>query len=211
MNWMYDHYVSPRSLRMTIDLLERAQAAGEKVLLFGGWVQLHAIARKLLETGMSIRLAPGSLVGTGGGLKERYPFAPAQIRHDLSQVISLADGSPAPIRDVYGMAEANWAAMQCRCGNYHIPPWIYATTLDEDGQCQPGPDNTGILAFFDPCGGGRLFPAFFKSGDRVRLVNGLGTAGSAAPCCCGELGAYITQDSIQRVDLPDEAGCAAQV
>jgi hypothetical protein len=207
MNWMQEHYVNAKAVDGAVDLLAQAEAAGEKVLLFAGWIHLHAMALRLQEQGRVLRLAPGSLLGTGGGLKEAYPFAPDQIRRDLGQVIQRGDGQPVEVRDVYGMAEANWAAMQCQAGNYHIPPWIYARTLDDDGAFQEAPDATGLLAFLDPYGSGRLFPAFFKTADQVRLVRpqaGLG-------CPCGEDGAYITQDSIQRVDLLDEAGCAAQI
>jgi hypothetical protein len=211
MNWMNDRYVTPQAVRRTIDLLERTEASGEKVLLFGGWVQLHAIVQEIRTRGQVIRLAPGSLLGTGGGLKERYPFTPAQIRRAVALAIELADGQPIPLRDVYGMAEGNWAAMQCQYGNYHIPPWIYAVTLDEESRFQGEADATGLLAFFDPYGGGRLFPAFFKTADQVRLINGMAAYDPDRTCPCGEVGAYIGQDAIQRVDLLDEAGCAAQV
>ena len=213
MDWMQTHYVTPRAVQTTIELLEQAEATKEQVLIFGGWVQLHAIALQLQQAGRTLRLAPGSLLGTGGGLKELYPYTVAQIRLALSAVISSADdiAGPIPIRDVYGMAEGNWAAMQCSQGNYHIPPWIYARTLNEDDCLQEAPDATGLLAFFDPYGGGPLFPAFFKTGDQVRLIRGDGASQMSAPCPCGEIGAYITHDSIQRVDLVDEAGCAAQV
>jgi hypothetical protein len=209
MNWMQERVVTPRAVKTTIDLLGRAEAAGERVLAFGGWVQLHAIAQALQRAGRCLHLAPGSLLGSGGGLKELYPFTPAQIRRDLAAVIELADGGPIPIRDVYGMAEGNWAAMQCRQGNYHVPPWVYARTLDDDDRLQQEADATGLLAFFDPYGGGDLFPAFFKTSDRVRLILGDGDEGRRCPC--GEAGAYIARDSIQRVDLLDEAGCAAQL
>jgi hypothetical protein len=211
MNWMQDHYVTPRTVRQTIALLESSEEAKEKVLVFGGWVQLHAIAQELKRQEKSLRLAPGSLVGTGGGLKELYPHTPTQIRHDLANAIALSDDQPVPVRDTYGMAEGNWAAMQCQEGNYHIPPWVYAVTLDEDNRPHEGPDHTGFLAFYDPFGGGSLFPAFFRTADEVGLVNGAGTGGPDLACSCGENGTYIAADSIQRMDLLDEAGCAAQV
>jgi hypothetical protein len=217
-NWMQEYYVTPRAVQVTIDLLAGAETAGEKVLLFGGWVQLHAVARELQQTGRALHLAPGSLLGTGGGLKELYPFTPAQIRQDLARVVVQSNGAPpdapavpVPLRDFYGMAEGNWAAMQCGQGNYHIPPWIYAATLDDDDVLQEGPDTVGLLAFFDPYGGGGLFPAFFKTSDQVRLIQGDGAGDGRLPCPCGETGAYITEDSILRVDLLDEAGCAAQL
>ena len=211
MEWANERLVMPRAIRQTIEILEAAQAAGEKVLVFGGWVQLHAIALLLNERSQTLRLAPGSLLGTGGGFKELYPSAPPQIRQDIAKVIQLADGAPIPLRDVYGMAEGNWAAMQCQQGNYHIPPWIYAATLDENDCFQESADATGLLAFFDPYGGGDLFPAFFKTADRMRLINGARAYDPQLDCPCGERGAYITQGSIQRVDLIDEAGCAAQL
>lgn len=192
-------------------MLKEVESSGEKALLFGGWVQLHAIALELQKENRKIQLAPDSLLGTGGGFKQHYPFSQAQIRQELENVFELSNGQPIQIRDVYGMAEGNWAAMQCHQGNYHVPPWIFAVTLDEDDQFQEAADSSGILAFYDPYAGGQLFPSFFKSADRVRLINGSGGYDYKKTCSCGEIGAYIARESIQRVDLLDEAGCAAQI
>ncbi len=211
MNWANEHIAMPQAIRRTIELLLQAEAARDRLLLFGGWVQLHQVAQEFLAQGRSLCMAPGSLLGTGGGFKELYPFSARQIRQDLAQVFGLADGSPLPIRDVYGMAEGNWAAMQCSQGNYHIPPWVYAVTLDQDDRIQATTDSTGLLAFYDPLGGGQLFPAFFKTTDQVRLINGSAAYDSSQDCSCGETGGYLSQESIQRVDLLDEAGCAAQL
>ncbi len=211
MNWMNEHYVTGTAVRRTLSLVDQAEAASEKLLLFGGWTHLHAMAMELKGKSIKVRLAPGSILGTGGGMKERYPFTPAQIRKDLADVFELANSQPIPMRDCYGMAEGNWAAMECSQGNYHIPPWIYCLTLDQDGRPRVGTDTTGLLAFFDPFGGGQLFPAFFRTADRMRLINGSAGFDPASNCPCGEIGAYIAQDSIQRVDLIDEAGCAAQI
>ena len=211
MGWANERLVTPKAIRSTIEFLELAESEGDKVLLFTGWVQLHGVALALLEAGRKMRLAPGSLLGTGGGFKELYPYNAAQIRADLMKTFQINDGSPIPLRDTYGMAEGNWAAMQCAEGNYHIPPWVYAVSVDENDRLQPVPQSSGLLAFFDPFGGGRLFPAFFRTADRMELVNGALAYDPALDCPCGEAGAYVTQGSIQRVDLIDEAGCAAQV
>lgn len=205
MRWMGDQVVTRRAVHSTVNLLQRAAAAQEKVLLFAGWTHLHAVALEILRQGTPLRLASGSLVGSGGGMKERYAHTPAAIRETVAQALTTAAGEPVIVRDTYGMAEGNWAAMQCRHGNYHIPPWIQVFTVDAHDALQEGPDTVGLLAFFDPFGGGELFPAFFKTADRVRLVRG------EPPCPCGEPGAYLVQGSIQRVDLLDEAGCAAQL
>jgi hypothetical protein len=211
MNWANDHLATSRTVKQTIRLLNQAETSFDKVLLFGGWVHLHAIARALQVEGRVIHLPLGSLVGTGGGFKELYPFSPAQIRADLAKSIKLENDQPTPMRDVYGMAEGNWAAMQCEHGNYHLPPWIYAVVLDENDRFIEKPDSTGMLAFYDPVGGGNLFPAFFKTADRVRLVNGSNAYDPSLECPCGESGAYLSEGYIQRVDLMEEAGCAAQI
>jgi hypothetical protein len=89
--------------------------------------------------------------------------------------------------------------MQCSW-NYHVP-WV---ATDDDEAFQRETRTTGLLAFFDPCGGGDLLPAFFRTADRVTLVNG-------TPCQCGEPGSYLEEGSIQREDLFGEVGCAARL
>jgi hypothetical protein len=211
MNFMNEKVINPLAVRNTVSLLRRATLAGEKVLLFGGWIHLHAIALYLKDKGEVLHLAPGSVVGTGGGMKELYPFNPHQIRDDVGQSLRQDSGQPVNVLDTYGMAEANWAAMQCVQGNYHLPPWIYVTTLDQDNQVLTGPESVGLLAFYDPFAGGNLFPAFFRTADQVRLINPTPFYDASYDCPCGDPGSYLSADSIQRVDLMDEAGCAAQI
>ena len=225
--WMDDRLVQPRAVAQAISLLEEAGRKGAPTLLFGSLVQLHGLSQELRQRGYGgeshrhpgngqsqgkkMCLPAGSLIGTGGGLKQLYPFSPSEIRQDIQAVLSLEDGQPAPIRDVMGMAEANWAAPQCEVGNYHLPPWVYVVTLNDDDEILSGTDVVGLLAFFDPLGGGRLFPSFFKTTDQVRLVNGGGSYDPARCCPCGRDTPYIVEGTIQRVDLLDEAGCAGQL
>lgn len=107
------------------------------------------------------------------------------------------------VRDTYGMAEGNWAAMQCRHGNYHLPPGSHAATVDANDALQTGADTTGLLAFFDPFGGGELFPAFFKTADRCICYVATHRVHAARP------GAYLAEGSIRTCESPDEAGGAA--
>jgi hypothetical protein len=108
------------------------------------------------------------------------------------------------------MAEANWAAFECPAGRHHLPPWLYAIVTDDDDRIVDGPDTMGLLAFFDPVGGGGLFPPFFQTADRVRLINGSTAYDASRRCACGDDSAYLL-GGIARVDLVEEAGCAAQV
>jgi hypothetical protein len=205
MNWAYAHMAEPRALTATLACLDRCIAEERPVMLLGGLVQLHALTQTVAGRRRGpLALPAGSRVATGGGVKERYPVGPARIREALRAAFA------APVTDVYGMAEANWAAFECEAGNHHLPLWVLPVVTDDDDRILDGPDVTGLLAFFDPVGGGNLIPPFFQTADRVRLVNGAARAEPGLTCPCGREGAYIA-GSIQRVDLTEEAGCAAQV
>ncbi len=209
MNWMGEHVAMPRSIHETVSVLESSAAVGEQVMLFGGPIQLHGVALVLRRRG-GLDLPPGCLVGTGGGMKEAYTCSYNEIRHDIAAAMR-SGGQAIEIRDVYGMAEANWAAFECPAGHYHLPPWVYVLALDAADEVIAAPDAEGILAFFDPFGGGKLFPPFFKTADRVHLINGGRWYDPVRACPCGEPTAYILAGSIARADLFDESGCAGQV
>jgi hypothetical protein len=199
MGWANDRLATPRYIAQTLARLRECAQTGRPLMMLGGLMQLHAIAQQA-----AVALPQGSRVATGGGMKEQYAFTSAQIRADLHAAFA------ATVSDVYGMAEANWAAFECPQGNYHIPPWVYAVVTDDDDEIVPGPDAIGLLAFFDPIGGGGLIPPFFQTMDRVRLVNGGDDYDPARICTCGYDTAFIV-GGIQRVDLIEEAGCAAQI
>ncbi len=190
---LHDRLVDAQAVESAISRLVPAAARGEGILLIGSLTQLHQIASFLLDDGRTMTLPPGSLLITGGGKTPACVRGPAEMRQDLQSAFRFADGESVPARDMYGMAEANWAALQCSHGSYHIPPWVYAVTVDDDEAFQKGPRTTGLLAFFDPCGGGDLFPAFVRTADRVTLVRG-------TPCPCGEPGSYLEEGSIRPID-----------
>jgi hypothetical protein len=206
MAWANARLAEPRFVALTLAALRAAAARDRPVMLLGGLVQLHAVAQAVLAAGASVpSLPPGSRIATGGGMKELYPLPAAAIRADLRKVFG-----DMPIADVYGMAEANWAAFECMHGNHHLPAWVYTVVTDDQDCIVTGADATGLLAFFDPLGGGQLVPPFFQTADRVRLINGGGGYDPALRCPCGRDTPYVT-GGIRRVDLMDEAGCAAQV
>jgi hypothetical protein len=206
MAWANAHLAEPRFVALTLAALRDAAARGRPVMLLGGLVQLHAVAQAVLAARTSAPSLPlGSRIATGGGMKEWYPLSAEAIRSGLRKAFG-----DIPIADVYGMAEANWAAFECIHGNHHIPAWVYAVVTDDQDRIVTGADTTGLLAFFDPLGGGQLIPPFFQTADRVRLINGAGGYDPALCCPCGRDTPYI-MGGIRRVDLMEEAGCAAQV
>ena len=208
MVWAYESLAEDRFIGMTIQALERCAAVGHPLMLLGGLVQLDAVAQRLLVRG-GMELPAGSRIATGGGLKQTYPRTPDQICANLGRALRGPGGASLPVADVYGMAEANWAAFQCPAGNYHVSPWVYVAVTDDDDCLLQGSDATGLLAFWDPLGGGDMYPPFFQTTDRVRLVNGNGHFDPARVCPCGEATPYFVHHTIQRVDLMEEAGCGA--
>jgi hypothetical protein len=234
MTWANGRLAEPRYISATLSRLRECAAAGRPVMLMGGLTQMHALAgawtnangaaldspspvtqsesailseaKDLMPSqakDSAARLPPGSRVATGGGMKGDHPLTSAQIRVDLRRAFV-----GVPVADVYGMAEANWAAFECSCGNYHLPPWIHAVVTDDDDRIIEGTEATGLLAFFDPVAGGDLIPPFFQTADRVHLV--VPGLDPTLACPCGYNSSYI-RGVIQRVDLAEEAGCAAQV
>jgi hypothetical protein len=201
MVWANGRLAEPRFIAATLARLRECAGTGRPVMLMGGLAQLHPLAAAW--TPSAAALPPGSRVATGGGMKGDYPFTPEQIRADLRRAFG-----GAPVSDVYGMAEANWGAFECTCGAYHLPPWVYAVVTDDDDRIVEEPEAAGLLAFFDPVAGGDLIPPFFQTADRVRLV--VPGADPGLACACGYDSSYI-KGAIQRVDLTEEAGCAAQV
>ena len=208
MEWADEALAERRFVDLTTQALERCAADGRPVMLLGGLVQLDALAEHpLAHDGLD--LPAGSRIATGGGLKQTYPRSAAEIRARLRRTLRGPGGSLLPVADVYGMAEAHWAAFQCSEGNYHMPPWVYMAAMDDDDSRLEGSDVTGLLAFWDPLGGGNVYPPFFQTADRVRLVNGNGYFDPLLVCPCGEATPYFVRDTIQRVDLIEEAGCGA--
>jgi len=208
MVWASRALADRKFVRMTIETLRQSAASGHPALLLGGLVQLDVVAQELVEQG-GLQLAEGSRIATGGGVKQSYERTPSEIYAALSGALRVPDGKPLPISDVYGMAEANWAAFQCPEGNYHLPPWVYVAAIDDEDHPIPTSDATGLLAFWDPLGGGDVYPPFFRTADRVRLINGNGYFDPTRACRCGDLTPYLMRGSIQRVDLIEEAGCGA--
>jgi hypothetical protein len=208
MEWAYETLGSPKFVQSTVRALERFCAQDRPILVLGGLIQLDAVARKLIEGG-GMRLPAGSRVATGGGMKQDHPRSPTEIGASLREAFRGPDGEPVPVADIYGMAEAHWVAFQCAHGNYHFPPWVYVAVMDDDDRRLESSDATGLLAFWDPLGGGDVYPPFFQTADRVRLINGSRHHDPALVCPCGEDSPYLEARSIQRVDLLEEAGCGA--
>jgi hypothetical protein len=210
MEWANERLAEKKYVQATVDALEQFVTIGKPLLLLGGLVQLDSVSRFVSDRG-GMTLPHGSRIATGGGMKQLYWRRASEIRSDLERAFSEPDGAAVAVTDIYGMAEGNWAAFQCAEGNYHLPPWLYVALMDDDDNPLSGSDATGLLAFWDPFGGGRVYPPFFQTADRVRLINANRCYDPSKACDCGDTTSYIMRESIRRVDLMEEAGCGATI
>ncbi len=108
----------------------------------------------------------------------------------------------------YSMQELNSGMPKCRAGGrYHVPPWIIAFILNQDGDALVPQSGTGAVtgraAFFDLSLDGRWGGVI--SGDKITL--------DYAPCACGNAGPSISDTIVRYADIEgdDKIGCAGTV
>ncbi len=127
MNWMQNHYVTPRAVQTTDRTAgTRPRRPAKRCSSLAAGCNCTPLPRTLQEAGPILRLAPGSLLGTGGGLKELYPFTPGPDPRrpgprGADSGRRRATAARSPSATCYGMAEGNWAAMQCSAGQLSRP------------------------------------------------------------------------------------------
>ena len=116
-----ERVLEAHAVESAISRIIPAAARGDRVFLLGSPTQLQSMASLLLDGRRTLTLAPGSVLVTTGGTRGMRATSPLEMREQLQSTFRLTDGSPVPVRDVYGLAEANWAAMQCSQGKLSHP------------------------------------------------------------------------------------------
>ena len=157
---------------------------GQNVLSLAMWPALYDWAEAGRERGLSKMFGPDSVVVSGGGSKGRT--LPANAREIITDFLGFDR-----ICEFYGMSEMSGNCPQCKCGNYHVPPFTVPYVLDAETS-EPLPRTgfqTGRFGFVD------LMPdshwGGFITGDKVTV------GWWDQPCACGRSGPYL-QGNIQR-------------
>jgi Acyl-protein synthetase, LuxE len=174
--------------------LARSVRERRRLLVFGAPAYVAQACRRILAAGPGLRLAPGSVVLTGGGGKGREPDGRDALGRLVLAALGVADGS---LVDAYSAAELNVVLMSCPSGRYHVPPTVEVVVLDELLMGCDGEPATGTLGFLDPFA--LSYPGFVIPGDRATL--------SRAPCPCGLAGASIVGEIARAAGL-EARGCA---
>lgn len=205
---------SPRLLEERAKLIERSrnrdqdlqrwffmladQYRGRRVRIQGLSADMVRLVRKGTDLGLDCRLAEGSIVASGGGMKG-LKDPPADWE---SYVMSFFGVDR--IHTQFGMSEIMGLAPKCDRGFFHFPPYVLPIVLDGDFKALPRDGvQTGRLALFDflaeTCWGGLI------SGDRVTIY-------WDDDCGCGWGGPRLDQNIARFSDLEgtqdDKLTCA---
>jgi acyl-protein synthetase LuxE len=173
--------------------LGEAAARERPVLVFGPPPRVNELCARAGERRMR-RLAPGSMVATGGGWKGAHAVAPAQLTARIEDALGVPAGR---VVDTYGAAELNCVLVRCPHERYHVPPLLRAVVLDDLLVPVEAADAQGRLGFLDPFA--LSYPGFVIPGDVGQLVEGR--------CRCG-LGGTAIAGTIERAHDEPARGCA---
>lgn len=135
--------------------------------LIGPPFLIHRFLCFLQATNTKLKLDRDSLVITLGGWKR---FTGSMIsRPQFNQDIETWLGIPADkVRDMYGLVEANFLAIEDKFNQKHIPPYIHFSVRDPKDLTRELPDGeTGQLVILDPLA--RSTPGMLLTEDMVYL------------------------------------------
>lgn len=176
----------PERTEQLLDIMADRKRDGRRVMIAGGPVNIHTLAKAGLDKGVEGALVEGSLIRAFGGLKNHADIP------TLEADITRFSGAPNYL-NAFGMTELTSSFSMCRAGRFHIPPWIIPYVLDEDdGRMKPRSDTQqGRAAFVD------LLPQSYWGGvataDRVDV--------SWQPCACGRTSVHMSPN-ISRIAEP---------
>lgn len=176
-------------------------ARKRKLFLTGMWASLYKIAEAVRAAGYGgADFHPENALYAGGGLKGAV--LPGNYREYIFETFAL---TRARSYQMYGMQEINSSMPRCPAGRYHIPPWVIALVLDQDGEklLPASGEVEGRAAFFDLALDGRWGGVI--SGDKIQLDYG--------KCACGNHGPSIRDNIARFADLPggDKISCSGTI
>jgi long-chain-fatty-acid---luciferin-component ligase len=103
------------------------------------------------------------------------------------------------IRDMYGLVECNFLAIECEHNQKHVPPWVKVVIRDIDNPSKiiRQSDKSGLITILDPTI--LSYPCFIQTED-------IGRVGNDGVCTCGRISQTL---SFRRRIRGAELGCCA--
>jgi hypothetical protein len=174
-----------------------------KLHIMGLFGPMYRVAELVRAKGYSAKdFSPENSGFMAGGLKREQ--LPPNYREIVFETLNLSEDR---LRQTYGMQELNTNAPRCKCGRFHLAPWVMLLPLDEAGETLIEPPATGEIearaAFFDLSLEGRWGGVI--SGDKVRITYGR--------CACGARSPSVHMDIQRYADMAsgDKIACAGTI
>jgi len=173
-----------------------------KLHITGMLGSMYQVAARVRERGYTGKDFQENTTYLAGGLKR------AQVPPNYMEIIfDTFNITRDRVCQAYGMQEMNTTAPRCKCGRYHLAPWVMLLLLDESGEHLIEPPAKGEVegraAFFDLSMDGRWGGVI--SGDKIRAT--------WEPCACGNRSPSVHEDIQRYADTAggDKITCAGTI
>ncbi|NBX92551.1 MAG: hypothetical protein EB078_04860 [Proteobacteria bacterium] len=188
-SWVFD-------VEETLMKLREFEASGGPVRLMGIPSFLFDLMEVMQKNNQQVKLAPESLVMTGGGWKaaEDKKVSRQKFREMIHQLFGITD---VRIRDGYGLAEHGSPYLECQNHSFHIPAFNRIIVRDPFSLKPMGTGKVGLLQFITPFNS--MMP------NLSILSTDLGYL-DEKPCACGTASPTFTL--VGRGGLTKNKGCA---
>jgi hypothetical protein len=217
-SWSIEEFASTHlaaASRDSVDLeaatafLADAEARREPVCIMGTTAAFAALFSALSDTGIELRLAPGSrMMDTGGAKGQGVPMQATEVIARAGDLLAIA---PAMVINEYGMTELcsqlydatpfNCQDMSDAPERYKVPPpWLRVTARDPV-TLRPIPDGEiGLLTFFDLANVGSVSAVMTEDlgcveRGRVHVIGR--TAGGEARGCALAIGQFHAAEGLR--------------
>jgi hypothetical protein len=170
--------------RVMGEIYKTVKERRHRMLVFGAPFQVMQLCEKIISSGRTLKLLPGSILVFGGGWKT---FEGEKIDRDkLIDMIKESFGlEERMILEGFSMTEMNMTLMRCVDGRYHLPLLIEPVIYDDALMPMRGNNLTGLLGYLDPFA--TSYPGFLISGDLVTVIYGDCPCGLSGPAIVGEV------------------------
>jgi phenylacetate-coenzyme A ligase PaaK-like adenylate-forming protein len=187
--------VQKKSDKRIINLLQKFEKEGKRVLIGGPPFWLNRIIERMEKENIKLNLSEGQIL-TGGGWKsdENKRIPEEKFREKIQNILGIPQNR---FHDIYAMSECSSVFLSCEGHYKHVPPTIVPIILDEE--LKPiGYGKYGRFAFIDPLP--KTYPGFIVTGDKVKLLE-------KCPKCNHE--GPVLDIEVSRMPGSEGRGCAA--
>ncbi len=164
-----------------IELLQRWERVHTRHII-GPPFMIDRLLSYLKQHDITLKLDRKTKVITLGGWK-RYTGVEIDREQFNEECVKYLGIHENQVRDMYGLVETNFMAIECEQHEKHVPPWVHFSVRNPDDLTQEVElGEIGRLVILDPTS--LSYPGFILTDDLVYLTNEKG-------CACGRNGQKV--------------------